>query len=109
MAHEVRTLGASQLRAFRGGRSRATRRARARSVTSSAPINPGVYRAVSGHDLAGQLEYEWTDGASGTAQLEIHLDHAQRCLTAGGLTLGTAELSVRAVGVTAHFSVNVAL
>jgi hypothetical protein len=61
----------------------------------------------AGHDLAGQLDYEWTDGADGTAQLEMHLDHARRCLTVGGLTLGTSELSVRAAGVTAHFTVNV--
>jgi hypothetical protein len=37
----------------------------------------------------------------------MHLDHAQRCLTVGGLTVGTSELGVRAAGRVAHITVNV--
>lgn len=54
----------------------------------------------AGDDLAGHFDYGWTTNDGATTELEIFVNQNWRCATIGGLTQGTATITVSA-GTTA--------
>jgi hypothetical protein len=84
--------------------------------SSLAPTVCARPTGATGDDLDGSLTFEWAVNDGGTAELELFVgtdgvenqpkNHG-RCATIGGLTVGTASVTVSAVNATGDITVTV--
>lgn len=75
--------------------------------SSLAPTLCATTRDASNADLGGLLQFDWSSSADGTAEIEILVGHDSRCASLGGLTVGTATLTVAMGNASTSFDVSV--